>query len=377
MRREVNPSAEYLRVTKSVLSKINVMTATQEDVAIFLDAVRKPESDDPLHKWIGTYNFYVIILKRFFKWFTHDIHSLEGIKKIRRKETSIYKPTDLWTQEDDLLFLKYCPSKRDKCYHVISRDTSCRPSEILRLKVKDIVFKMVGDEKGSNKQYAECLVNGKTGSRQIPLINSLPYLKDYMDDHIADPNSYLIRSVKFSRLDSRSLGAIYRRYKKEYFPNLLKDPNISKEDKDAIAKLLTKPWNPYLRRHSALTEKSKILKEHILRAHAGWSKRSDMPEKYLHYFGNESSESLLEAYGLKPSAEEFNKLAPVVCPNCSEGNQQQSRFCAKCRMILSYDLYLDTVQQKEEKTDRLTRIEENMNKLLQTLTKTGVLKPTT
>ena len=43
-----------------------------------------------------------------------------------------------------------------------------------------------------NRQYAEVLVNGKTGSRHIPLINSLPYIKDYLDDHVADPNSYTV-----------------------------------------------------------------------------------------------------------------------------------------------------------------------------------------
>jgi hypothetical protein len=31
----------------------------------------------------------------------------------------------MWTQDDDLLFLKYCSSKRDRCYHAISRDSSC------------------------------------------------------------------------------------------------------------------------------------------------------------------------------------------------------------------------------------------------------------
>ncbi len=47
-----------------------------------------------------------------------------------------------------------------------------RPHELLKLKIKDIVFKSAG-----NKQYAEVLVNGKTGSRHIPLIDSIPYLK--------------------------------------------------------------------------------------------------------------------------------------------------------------------------------------------------------
>ena len=76
---------------------------------------------------------------------------------------------DLRTAEDDSLFLKYCPSKRLKLYHVLASDSSCRPHELLNLKIKDIVFKVTGD----GKQYAEVLVNGKTGSRPIPLFNSV------------------------------------------------------------------------------------------------------------------------------------------------------------------------------------------------------------
>ena len=83
-----------------------------------------------------------------------------------------------------------------------------------------------------------------------------------------------------------------------------------------------------------------------------------MPEKYLHYFGNESSESLLEAYGLKPAAQELNKLSPIICPNCGEGNSQQVRFCAKCRMILSYNTYLETLEEKENKQSEVKTLSE-------------------
>ena len=142
--------------------------------------------------------------------------------------------------------------------------------------------------------------------------------------------------------------------------------------------MLAKPWNPYIRRHSALTEKSKILKEHILRSHAGWSTRSNMPERYLHYFGNESSESILEAYGLKPTAQELDKLSPVQRPNCGEGNRQQVRFCTKCHMILSYDTYLETIEQKEEQTGELARMKERQDKFelfIQSLIDSGQFKP--
>jgi hypothetical protein len=55
-------------------------------------------------------------LMRFFRWLYYpDIEQskrpkpkiIENIAKLKRKEQSIYKPSDLWTEEDDLLFLKY------------------------------------------------------------------------------------------------------------------------------------------------------------------------------------------------------------------------------------------------------------------------------
>ena len=67
-------------------------------------------------------------------------------------------------------------------------------------------------------------------------------------------------------------------------------PDIEKQH---IRDLLNKPWNPYIRRHSALTQKSTMLKEHVLRQHAGWSARSQMHLKYLHYYGNESITNLI------------------------------------------------------------------------------------
>lgn len=239
---------------------------TNQDIIEFLNSFWKPEGLDPLHKWVWTYNLYFTLLKCFFK-FLNKSECMQGIKELKRKEKSKYKPSDLWTQDDDLLFLKYCPSKRDKCYHMIARDSSCRPSEILKLKIKDVAFKLVG-----NKQYAEILVNGKTGSRHIPLISSIPYLKDWLDEHPMNniPNASLICGVgrrKGAELsDSGTILMMYIRHR-EYFEDLLEDPNINPEDKIEIRELLKKPWNPYIRRHSALTDKSKILKEHILRQH--------------------------------------------------------------------------------------------------------------
>jgi integrase/recombinase XerD len=366
MIRELNATPDYITNTFKLLKRIDLANASNETIMSFLDTLRKPEIIDPLHKWIGTHNLYLDGLKRFFKWYGKP-EVTDGIKRYKRKEKSIYKPSDLWTVEDDLLFYKYCPSKKYCCYHAVSRDSSCRPSELLRVKVKDVMFKMAG-----NKQYAEILVSGKTGSRHIPLINSIPYLKDWLLNHPEknNPNAYL-----FCRKGNKiSSGGVRNQYKTRLRPYFASLKNIDSKDREAIKELLKKPWNPYLRRHSALTDKSKILKEHVLRQHAGWSISSRMPEKYLHYFGNESNEAILEAYGLKPKISEVDKMQPVQCPNCGEGNRVDSKFCGKCRMVLSYDAYSETVEEKDQVNDKIEELQSTVNKLAKTLIESGLFK---
>ncbi len=335
MKREANISPGHEKLVRLLLMRIDI-NATQRSIMKFLDGLKNPK--DEQHQWVGTWNMYVGILKRFFKWRRNKC--MNGINKIKRKEVSVYKPTDLWTQEDDLIFLKYCPSKRDRFYHMLARDLSSRVSEALGIKRKDVVFQTI-----NGRQYAEVHVSGKTGSRTLPLINCLPYLKDYMNDTNSDPNAYLIRSKKLGRMRSRSMYNTYMRYQKVYFPKLLKDESIPEEDKIAISKLLRKPWNPYLvGRHTSLTQKSKILKESVLRQHAGWTPRSFMPEKYIHYFSNESSKSLLEAYGIVDKEVEIDKLKPKICSNCNEPNKIDAKFCVKCPMVLSYDAWEEAKQ---------------------------------
>ena len=249
----------------------------------------------------------------------------------------------------------------------MSWDTGCRPHELLKLK-SNIVFKSAG-----NRQYAEVLVNGKTGSRHIPLIDSIPYLKDYLDhEHPqpANPNAILLcgSGKKFRKGFWYHIiyHKIYNKIIRNYFSQkLLENPNVPPEDKQKIRELLKKPWNPYIRRHSALTEKSKILKEHTLRQFAGWTIGSNMPQKYLHYFGNEASESLLEAYGIVTKDQKLSDaLRPKQCPNCNEPNKPDGKFCAKCRMVLSYDAYEDTVNNKREKEDAITMLSDQVMKLM-------------
>ncbi len=112
---------------------------------------------------------------------------------------------------------------RVRCYHTVARDTACRPSELLGVKISQVDFKTLGN----GRQYASIVVNGKTGNREVVLTNSLPYLKDWLNVHPlkGNPDAYLFLSQSDKNLNKQltemGLFHIYRRYKLEHFPRLL------------------------------------------------------------------------------------------------------------------------------------------------------------
>ena len=67
------------------------------------------------------------------------------------KEKTAYKATDLWTRTQHMIFIKYYPSTRDRCYYAMARDMSGHSHEILNLKIHKIVFEKAKD----GKQYTE------------------------------------------------------------------------------------------------------------------------------------------------------------------------------------------------------------------------------
>jgi hypothetical protein len=280
-------------------------------------------------------------------------------------EKSAYKPSDLWTEEEHEIFLKYCPSLRDKAFHSMAYDTSARPSELLALRIGNIFFRKAHD----GTQYAEIVVTGKTKSRTLPLIFSLPYLKQFLQVHPQGTNPDAWLFISYSK--QNNLGRITRDgllkkyeqyYKKRFFPSLLQIDSVSERDKAYIRNMLMKPFSLYIFRHTALTHKSSFLKEHILRDHAGWSMTSKMPQVYIHYFGTESSNSILEAYGIaKNESTRTNILKPIQCPNCLESNERQARFCTSCKMILKYDAYTETLEQQQRKQEEIQALKQSFN----------------
>ena len=99
---------------------------------------------------------------------------------------------------------------------------SARPHEILGLKISDIKFNITDD----GIQYAEVRIrDGKTGPRTVPLIDSIPYLKEWITNHPTGTNSesWLFVSMCTHSYSKKLTyaGLVYRYsyyYKARYFP---------------------------------------------------------------------------------------------------------------------------------------------------------------
>ena len=89
-----------------------------------------------------------MIFNKFFRWLYNPDEPeptkrvtppcMVGIRKLPRKEKSQYKPSSLRDALEHAVFLKYCPRKRDRCYHAMANDMSARPHEILNLE-RDLI----------------------------------------------------------------------------------------------------------------------------------------------------------------------------------------------------------------------------------------------
>ena len=351
---------------------------TKQDVLSYLSSLRNPIDKDPTQRWIGSFNGRQMILLKFFKWLYNSDEidqkqrltppCMKGIKKLQRKQKTPYRHTDIWDAREHAIFLNYCPDTRDKCYHAMANDMSARPKEILNLRISDIKFKITKE----GNQYADVVIrDGKTGPRTVPLIDSIPYVKEWIKSHPHGTNPearlYVSKGKKTFGQKLTYDGLVNRYsnyYKRKIFPNLLKNHTVPEADKSLIKYLLLKPWNLYIFRHSSLTEKSQYLSESLLKDHAGWSMGSNMPQVYIHLKG-ESSRILLQKRGIieKDDREIMNALLTKQCPNCLEPNQPNSKFCTKCKMVLKYDAYIETIEEKEQTNEVIANLADQIAKL--------------
>jgi integrase/recombinase XerD len=264
---------------------------------------------------------FKVMMKKFYRW-------AEGIdekgvypEKIRWIKTGVKNsqqklPEELLTGEDIEKMIKASPDLRDKALISVLYESGCRIGEIGSLKIKDVHF----DEYG-----AKINVFGKTGARRVRLVNSVPYLQSWINNHEKnqDVSAYLwINRNNGGSLTYTRMCAIIKRIGKKAG--------------------LKKRIYPHLFRHSKATFLAKHLTEAQMKDYLGWTQGSKMAGVYVHLSGRDTDDAILGLNGVKIEKVEVEpKTNLKVCIRCQTNNEATNKFCKLCGFVL------DKVEQEE------------------------------
>jgi site-specific recombinase XerD len=244
-------------------------------------------------------------------------------------------PEELLTNEEIEAVVKNCKCVRDKAFVALLAESGCRISEIGLMKIKNVSFEEVG---------ARITVGGKTGMRKMLVINSLPYLQEWINQHPKndDPEAYLWYNPQGELLGYTRINAILK----------------SAGKRAGIKKRIY----PHLFRHSRATRLASIMSEASMKHYLGWSQSSKMCGIYIHMNGKETDDAILMANGIETSKEKPKPMIePKKCFKCSTVNEITNRFCKICGMPLNKE---DAQKIINADIDR-QKADEIMNKLMQ------------
>jgi len=304
-------------------------------------------------------------IKLFFKW----LYKIEGRgkypkivdwMKIHTLECQEINSKELITFEElQKILIPACRSFMEKFLLSLMRETGGRISEILRINVSDLTIE-------SDRAYVK-LLNSKRRNevktyREIVLIDSFHYLNNWLREHPMkkefnkNKDVPLFLNGREKRLNQYNVMGILNRIKK--------------------VTGYEKRLNPHWFRHSAASEKSKILSDAELRVFGGWMKGSIMIGRYVHINSDEVNNKILSSIGReveKPSAIKKENLEE--CPRCGELQDiDKFKFCGKCGMCLDTEGEVKSniqIQMLNEKVEQLFKIYKNkkMKQLLEEIKK--------
>ena len=262
----------------------------------------------------------IIDIRLFFNWLSPENDFFTVIKA--RSPRNHLPVNELLLQEDVKKMLSSCQTQRDRALGSILWDSAARVSEIININKGQLQF---------DKYGATVIVNGKTGMRKLRLINSVPDIQLWLNQH-PDRDNYNAPLFVASRKKGNEYPRLNIRTVQNKLKTIAKDAGIKKN------------VHPHAFRHGKLTDLVKQgFKEMELRIIAGWGADSSMPATYIHLSGDDVDEKQLQVAGLKKNDTNDiqNDIKPVECPRCQTMNPHDSKYCSTCSMIIDMKIVMD------------------------------------
>ncbi|RNJ80743.1 MAG: site-specific integrase [Nitrosopumilus sp. B06] len=222
------------------------------------------------------------------------------------------QPMDLLTEDEVLKLIQAVKDgsryiRRNVAMVFMLLEGAYRPGELLAI--------MVGGVK-LHDGYAQVYTTGKTGPKMLTLVSSHDPVREWLSEHprADDPDSFFFfQANKKGVVPYTSL--VY----------MLK----SAQKKAGIEKRV---W-PYLFRHTALTEYSKML-GNVAKVYGNWSKASNMISVYEHLGSSDQEDAVLRLHGLRNSRRQSTILFSRECSSCGRANSADKESCSACGIRL-------------------------------------------
>ncbi|MCJ2564474.1 MAG: site-specific integrase, partial [Candidatus Thermoplasmatota archaeon] len=115
-------------------------------------------------------------IKKFYKWLDGGKEYPDSVQWIKtgRKINNQKLPEELLTEEEVKSMIESAWHLRDRAVISVIWESGCRAGEFLTMQVKHVDFE---------ETLTRITLQGKTGMRRVPLIDSTPYLAEWLDNH--------------------------------------------------------------------------------------------------------------------------------------------------------------------------------------------------
>jgi len=328
------------------LPDIDLERASREDIMRIVEWVQDQDFSAETKK------DYRIALRVFYKWLDcGSVKAREVPERVKDLSTTVKRseqrlPDELLTEDDVKSMIRHATNPRTRCLIAMLWETGGRMGEIIDLKVKDIKPWRYG---------YQVVLNGKTGSRRVPLILSEPYINEWLDMHpMKDsegwPGVWLWVDVKLQNHNGRKKRAGDR----ADYHALVRD--IQRAARRAGIK---KPVNPHNFRHSRATFMANHFTEAQMNQWFGWVPGSRMPARYVHLSGRDIDKAYAILHGIESVEEQRPKFIPKKCSRCDlEKIAPDSKFCPRCGAPLDAETLVEIEEAERRVVDALAKLKD-------------------
>ena len=295
----------------------------------------------------ATVQFDKRVIKAFFRW--NGENARVAWIKIRQYDVGKEVMNSILSDTEMTGLIDACDHPRDKAMLLVAWETGVRLGELLGMQLKH----------GERTSYGwKWLVHGKTGTRPIWLIRSAPSVNLWLSVHPErkDPTAplWLIRwKTRVGGIHESRARTILKRAAER-------------------AGLKRRVWWHMFRHNAVSRDARRGMTEAALRKKYGWTQHSRMPTLYVHLFGTDVENIVLEMEGIEEVKQKVADvfMKPKTCFGCGHLNPGDAVHCLRCGLILDEkeaEKAIKEQQENESLRKQVSRHENEIAKVLQKL----------